>query len=59
MTHQFIKIQEIDKAIPNSDRRGPGAIVVCADCGQVRNIYHDGIVVVMIDGIRPCQNQKQ
>jgi hypothetical protein len=43
--HQFIKITECTKPIPNvhSVHRGiAGVIVGCAICGEVREIYEDG-----------------
>jgi len=65
MTHQFIKVAEIDRVLSFSVDMGgtprtiPGAIVVCAECGQVRKVYADGIVNIEFKGLKPCQNPKQ
>ena len=62
MTHQFIKVTEIDKSIGGEvgvSRTIPGAIVVCAECGQVRNVYANGGIYTSYKGLKPCQNQKQ
>ena len=65
MTHQFIKVAEIDRALSFSvdmggaSRRIPGAIVVCAECGEARHIYADGVMEITIRSKTPCQNQKQ
>ena len=59
MTHQFIKVAEVDKAIHRSNRASPGAIVVCAECGEVRHMYTDGEVYIALIGEKPCQNPKQ
>jgi len=69
MTHQFIKVAEIDKTIGGevgASRRIPGAIVVCAECGEVRHMYADGEVYIALTNRRrrqvskaPCQSQKQ
>jgi len=62
MTHQFIKVVEIDKSIGGEvgiERTIPGAIVVCAECGEARHIYADGVMEITIRSKTPCQNQKQ
>lgn len=43
-THQFINVREIRK------QGTTGAAVVCAICGEVRNIYEDGTVNIIIPG---------
>jgi len=61
MTHQFIKVVEVDKTIGGevgASRRIPGAIVVCAECGEVRKMYADGEVYIALISEKPCQNPK-
>jgi len=43
--HQFIKIIEIDQGYGGS--RISGAIVVCAECGEVRKIWEDGVIEII------------
>ena len=62
MTHQFIKVAEIDKSIGGEvgvSRTIPGVIVVCAECGEIRYIYADGEVYIALISKTPCQNPKQ
>lgn len=42
--HQFIKVSEI------RDQGKAGATVVCVICGQVRNAYENGKVIVIKQG---------
>ena len=62
MTHQFIKVAEIDKTIGGevgASRRIPGAIAICAECGEVRHMYADGRIFIEVRSLKPCQNPKQ
>lgn len=50
MNHQYIKITDIDKPLQGTMRGIPGAIVVCAVCGEVKNVWSDGVMEVVKEG---------
>ncbi len=50
MNHQYIKITDIDKPLPGTQRGTPGAIIMCAICGEVKHIYADGRMDDVIEG---------
>ena len=53
--HQFIGVSELDK----DNFRIKGAEVVCALCGEVRHIWADGTVDILVpkyDKCRPTSN---
>jgi len=50
MNHQYIKITDIDKPLIGTQRGIPGAIVACAICGEVKNVWSDGVMEVVKDG---------
>jgi hypothetical protein len=62
-THQFIKILDVDKVkYSHEDSRQAktyGAIVVCADCGEVRRIWEDSIIEILTKGIWPQNSQSK
>lgn len=57
MTHQWIKITDIDKSRTGANRI-PGVSVVCVECGEVRRAYEDGVMEVVKKSKTPCQNKK-
>lgn len=67
MTHQFIKVADIDKPATVAEAstdgaRGfvtqyiPGATVVCAICAESRDIYADGTIGKIITKNVRCTN---
>ena len=59
MTHQYIKVAEMDKSVEGGVvRKCPGAIVVCANCGQTKTIYADGWNQITVPGDKGvCQSK--
>lgn len=57
MTHQFIKITDIDKSRTGANRI-PGVSVVCVECGEVRKAYEDGTIEVVNKPYKSCQHKK-
>lgn len=53
MSHQFIKLEGIDKAV-----RLHGAIVMCAECGEVRKIWENGEIEIKVKSKTPCKKNK-
>lgn len=47
--HKFIEIKKISLAVPGSPSyriAKEGSVVVCAICGEVREVWEDGTVIV-------------
>ncbi len=55
MTHQYIKITEIDRPLATNTMRGtPGALVVCAVCGEVKHVWSTGEIQIIKEGDKNC-----
>lgn len=46
--HQFIKIADVDKPYQVGNRNMPGVSLGCALCGEIRELYIDGNLSVVI-----------
>lgn len=59
--HKFIKILDVDRVMysPEDSRQAKvyGAIITCAECGEVRRIWEDGIIEILTKGIWPRNSQ--
>lgn len=59
-THKFIKTSEIDRnKYQNLEHKIMGAVVVCAECGEVREVWEDGKVNILIKGKWPLTSQSK
>lgn len=57
-THTFVKVGEISKPRPSPVPTMigvPGAEVVCVHCGQVRKLWADGKVEIVVKGGKPIE----
>ena len=58
MNHQYIKITDIDKPLIGTQRGIPGAIVMCVICGEVKNVWSDGVMEVTKNGDKKLHGKR-